>query len=212
MRLNELAVAAVVDPEIQFNEAMRLTTDDDILEICGSFIKGSRGNSRIEFAHFSVHEFLTSAVMPDNSPNEYYVDKESANILMLKSCFSYLRSSLPVSLPRMFEVERIDRFSVHASLTWPIFAQRHPNSSQQVYEFLHSDFFSSWSSICQASSWCPEFIVKSRMSSTQRNSVSAPNPLYVAVSLSLPSVVKMILDKGASPNQEGGLLFYPIFA
>ena len=32
------------------------------------------------------------------------------------------------------------------------------------------------------------------------------------MSLSLPSVVKTILDKGACPNQEGGLRFYPIFA
>jgi len=213
MGLNELAVAAVVDPEIQFNEAMRLTTDDDILEICGSFIKAGRGN-RIEFAHFSVQEFLTSAVMPDNSPNDYYVDEESANILLLKSCFSYLRSSLPVSLPQMFEFERMDKFSFHASLTWPIFARQRPNSSQhEVYEFLHSDFLATWSSIWQASIRPSEFMIKARRPSfKQTNSVSAPNPLYVAVSLSLPSVVKMILDKGASPNQEGGLLFYPIFA
>jgi ankyrin repeat protein len=210
MGLNELAVAAVVDPEIQFNEAMRLTTDDDILEICGSFLKGGRGNRIIEFAHFSVHEFLTSAVMPDNSPNDYYVDKESANVLLLKSCFSYLRSSLPVSLLRRFEVERIDKFSVYASLTWPIFARQHRNSSQQVYEFLHGDFFSSWSSIWQASIWRAKFIRKDRMSSFTQ--ISAPNPLYVAVSLSLLSVVKTILDKGASPNQVGGLLSYPIFA
>jgi len=151
--------------------------------------------------------------MPDNSPNDYYVDKESANILLFKSCFSYLRSSLPVSLPRTFKVERVDKFSVHASLTWPIFARQHSNSSQHVYEFLHSDFFATWSSIWQASTWYPEFIRKDRMPSfTQTNSVWAPNPLYIAVSLSLPSVVKTILDKGASPNQEGGLLFYPIFA
>src|SRR5271168_3690539 len=38
LRLNELAVAAVLDPESEFDEAMRLTSCDDILEICGSFI------------------------------------------------------------------------------------------------------------------------------------------------------------------------------
>ena len=78
--LKELAVAAAIDPESGFDEGMRLTTSADILEICGSFIK--KALNLIELAHISVSEFLTSKIFPDGSPNEYYISKYHANLLL----------------------------------------------------------------------------------------------------------------------------------
>lgn len=213
LNLRDLAVAAVIDPESGYEDSMRLTASDDILEICSSFIQvGPR--EIIEFAHFSVTEFFMSAVLPDGSRNHYHFEPERAHLLLLNSCFSYLcsRSRLPRYVPPLGLRAAVDDFHIHAALSWPQFAQKYPRNasiSQRVYEFLQSNSFTFWSSL-----WYSKSINHYRNRRFYDDYVlpsSAPNPLYVAANFSLPSVVSMLLSNNVSPNQEGGFLNYPIF-
>jgi len=227
LRLTELAVAAVIDSECDFDEGMRLTTSDDILEICGSFVKIER-KSVIRLAHFSVQEFFTSATLPDGSRNDYFLDKELANMQFLKACFSYLRSPQFCSIPSVdpyyltLPTELLkDSFFFRAASYWPRLAHENPTNSQMsrdIFTFLKSSAFTAWAS------W---YYVRTRdsrqwdqapqgpyspISNFEGGMVLRPGPLYVASDLSLPRVVKMMLDQGESPNQKGGRFVYPIFA
>jgi hypothetical protein len=185
LNLRDLAVAAVLDPESEYEDSMRLTASDDILEICSSFIQvGPR--EIIEFAHFSVTEFFMSAVLPDGSRNHYHFEPERAHLLLLNSCFSYLcsRSRLPRYVPPLGLRAAVDDFHIHAALSWPQFAQKYPRNasiSQHVYEFLQSNSFTFWSSL-----WYSKTINHYKNRRFYDDYVlpsSAANPLYVAANL-----------------------------
>jgi len=219
LALKELAVAAVLDPESEFEDAMRLTSCDDVLEICSSFVKLGAGTTIVEFAHFSVTEFLTSAMLPNGAPNEHYVDQESANVLILKACFSYLRSSAYRSLSPYFLSQKqrdwlkTDDFYLYASLTWSQLVRKYPddhNRAQLIYQFLQSNSFSGWSSIW-SHDWLSVTFNDTDLRLPIRGCVLPPTPLYVATEFDLPILVRMILENEGSPNQEGGRHSYPIF-
>ena len=236
LSLNELAVAAVIAPDSDFEEIMRLTTPSDILDICGSFIKMDE-KSVVELAHFSVTEFFMLPRFPDGSTNEYVVDKDEAYRSLLKACFSYLRSPcfalVPYYSTRIHRKALVrDDFYVSASLCWPRLAQSKPHDlamSQEIYTFLNADGFNAWSSFwyfmkkCYSLNFWTWHFVKVRDISrysplpTDTSITWTPrrpmaSPLYVAANLSLPCVVQIILDHGVEPNQQGGELEYPIFA
>lgn len=238
LTLRELAVAAVIDPESDFEEEMRLTTCSDILEICGSFVKMDH-KSVIELAHFSVIEFLTSETLPGGSRNEYFIDKDRANILLLKACFNYLHSSQFASVscdstPTQLKNFVDNDFCLPASICWPYFAQSNPKGlveSKLVCRFLESSAFNSWSSfwdvLWESFSQINRFWAKDPkgpdvedfvlyapnswiLSESQKRSLTPQrhSPVYFAARFSLPCVTKILLDHGLCPNGNGD---YPIF-
>src|SRR5271170_8065363 len=235
LRANELAVAAVIDSKSEFEDGKRLAACDEILEICGSFV--TMDKSMIELAHFSVTEFFKLAVLPDGSTNEYFLDADHAYVLIIKACFSYLNCrrfcSVPYHLTRLQLKELLgDDFYVPASLCWPRLAENHPRNlsiSREICRFLKGNGFNAWSPFwyfmrkCHLLNFWNRQFAKARdislyspfptdISITWNPKRPKPSPLYVAANLSLPYVVKMLLDQGESPNEHGGELDYPIFA
>lgn len=93
LSLHELAVAAVIDPSEDFNEEQNLDTDELILTYCHSFIKFNRYNNFVEVAHISVTQFFTSSSLNDGSPNPYFLDQKIGDLIILKACFMWLKSS-----------------------------------------------------------------------------------------------------------------------
>lgn len=233
--LKELAVAAVIDQDSEFDDGRRLATCDDILEICGSFIRRGKKREIVELAHFSVTEFLASSTLPDGSANECFIDKDQANMILLKACFVYLSSrQFQIQTERKDHDEQIsvllkDDFYPQAACSWPKVAQ--PLSSQahvanSIHQFLKSDGFKGWAMFWRYAigpSHNPEDLNISALPADPdmysfqmavcRIVVPVPhNPLYAATQFSLPLVVEMLLEEGNSPNEPGGPFDYPLIA
>ena len=92
LKLRELAVAIAIDPDDRhFDDSRKLDYDEQILEICSSFVKMDDRTSIVEVAHFSVVEYFTSRTLPgEKTQNPHFMDQISHNAELLNCCLAYL--------------------------------------------------------------------------------------------------------------------------
>lgn len=158
--VRELAVAAVFDPEYDL-EARRLIHPDLILEICGSFVEMEPKTGVLGLSHASVRDFLDSPNLPDESPNEYYINPTTSIPLLLQNCLSYLQlprfsrymdecledlikidnddtEDLPGKLSIALRTIENDDFFVFASWSWVAHAKESTdsNSEEAIFTFV----------------------------------------------------------------------------
>ncbi len=96
LRLDELAIAVMIKPGRRFHIDQKLDSDD-VLGICRSFIKLNEQTNVVEFAHFSVQEYLTARELPVGERNSLvanpdFIDEIAAHTLLMECCFTSLKS------------------------------------------------------------------------------------------------------------------------
>ncbi|UPK90862.1 hypothetical protein LCI18_001797 [Fusarium solani-melongenae] len=85
-----------------------MVTEEEILRRCSSLIRKSQDGNRLEFAHFTVQEFLENRTALGDSPgiDRYLISKQSSNLLLATQCLRFLQLS-------NFETELIEGDTKH---------------------------------------------------------------------------------------------------
>ena len=119
LELKELAIAAVIDPAIEFNEEQRLDNDALVLDYCGSLVKYNSVSKSVEISHISITQYFKWREL-DDMTNPYYLDESECHTLLLKSCFSWL-SSMPFATSLKFgNLEEINASMNHGFTNYAV--------------------------------------------------------------------------------------------
>jgi ankyrin repeat protein len=229
MTVSQLATAAAIDPDLEFDDESRLDEDSKILEICSCLIKKSPDKEIVSLAHLSVREFLTTQTLPDGGTNAYFISEPNGNLLISKACFSYLSSKYFELNPNHSTSLRPseDRFFVYAVHQWREHVSKLSTDGrllQSIIRFFKTGKDRTWLSEWQRQEKSERVglytnfygglhsLGLSSQIGVPVSCLAPPTPLYVAVTMRYPEVMTMLLDEGQDPNERGGYLDYPLFA
>lgn len=230
LTLQELAVAAVINPAIEFDDSQRLDSEELILRYCGSFIKMNPISKVVEISHFSVTQFLTTQNLPDGSINSYYLDETKSHLLLLESCLRWLMSPAFTKGSNCGLDEIIQRFrnglSYYAVFQWPHHGEKSDSDAAgcaSIARFLNSEFFLAWAELWEADelvmdTYSPKDHDVLDKRACRLNEyvgmgwITIPEELYYAARFGLLSLAKMYLNQGAVPDMYGGIYHYPLLA
>ena len=198
LTLDMLHSAIAIDPEDeQLDESNKLDDPKDILEICGSLIRLNPDNTVVEFAHFSVVEWLKAPQLPDQSRNVNFICEAEAHLFTGTASLRYLLwlvQSNPSS----------PSFSLYAARCWIGHIKRGPADDYEKLECgLMRKLFSAnkemdvWLNLSN-----PDFMGRVGLASRHREKFASP--LYYSSLLGLNSVTKWILEQGVEVNAQGG--------
>ena len=140
MSLAEISEALTIDPDNdhQFDVERRLEDPQDLLRICSSLVAtvpqiGEQGTSPgsgeiLQFAHFSVREYLESPRIHDGPAKRYAIQERHSNIFIAEGCIIYLQH-LDVPQKRrkddLFDFLREEYpFAIYAISHWVFHAER----------------------------------------------------------------------------------------
>ena len=202
MSLNEIAEVLTVDmesdPLVDFER--RPQDPQDLLELCSGLVsvspRGWWGKGRVQFAHFSVREYLASLRLDTGPATIFALDEMRANTLIAESCIAYNIQvdsiPIPVKLDRHITYEKYPLWR-YAADKWSIHARNARESGRIV--FLCARLFRSRSTTSQPLSWpgisssLKYLVVEGRFS-----------PLHCAIFFSLPKIMRKLILEGAHVN------------
>ena len=205
MSLVEIAevftVDMVSDTLVDFER--RLEDPQDVLALCSSLVligQGARpGTEALQFAHFSVREFLESPRLDNGPARRFAVDRMRANILMAESCIAYNIQidsiPVPVSLDRFTTYGKYPLWR-YAAEKWDIHAKNARENGRIIS--LCERLFRSRSTTSEPLSWLG-------ISSSLRylNDVEGKfSPLHCAIYFSLPRIMRKLILEGAHINSK----------
>jgi hypothetical protein len=193
---------------------------DDIVEICGSFIRvahlGGQYES-VQVAHFSVTEYFLTQTFSGGTFNPEFISREDGHGVLLASCLTYLSSfrydwRQAQDSRTLYEIVPVDTFErdcttgVHnVAGRWPRIArvvESDPESCQTIVSFLTtSSAFTSWlcyRRLCDYST-IPGWPLNKYYSRHDKPS----DPLYYAARYGLPQVVNRLLRDATDVNPMG---------
>ena len=198
MSLNEIAEVLTVDmesdPLVDFER--RLEDPQDILEFCSSLVSIGQGIGRktetLQFAHFSVREFLESPRLDNGPARKFAVDKMRANILIAESCIAYNIQVVSVKA-------NLDIFMIYQKYPLSIYAQMNWNTHARIAREDGRIIF-----LCERAFR----LDNSELSFRQRfftwhyptDAQGRFLPLHYALYLSLPRIMRKLILEGAPVN------------
>lgn len=198
--------------------------ENEILRWCGSLVRKSSGGHRIEFAHFTVKEFLQDSCSKDLTLSFYAVSDEKIYKLLSSICLRYMTLEDYDHLPEATENEirnilareKSRPFYRHAAKFWPRYVRRQSTECEGATLQYLFDLFQTHKTkkFCL---WAIEFIRHTtfwRSRDFGRNpkiaiwvisSVLRPDftPLHMAAALGLPDLCTHLLERGAKMNLRG---------
>ena len=202
MSLGEIAEVLTVDmegdPLVDFER--RLEDPPDILEICSSLVSVDQGY--IQFAHFSVREFLESPRLDNGPAKRFAVDEMRANMLIAESCIAYIIQVESLLVPaksgrRQIFIDLIDEnypLWQYAGRSW----SKHASNAQENERII---------SLC-------ERLFQSRNTAFGRllwldydlrhltDSQGRILPIHYAIFYSLPRIMRKLVLDGADVNSK----------
>jgi ankyrin repeat protein len=148
LTLKELAVAIALDPDdCEFEKSRKLDDDEQILEICGSFVRMDEHTHIVEVAHFSVVEYFTMRILPGNKEqNPDFMDKMHCHAELLNCCLAYLMfpqfATGPCAVGEVLDRLRHNELLEYAALKWPAHreeVEEQPALQKQVCKFFSNN-------------------------------------------------------------------------
>jgi predicted RNA-binding protein YlqC (UPF0109 family) len=146
LKLKELAVAIALDPDdCEFEKSRKLDEDEQILEICSSFVRMDEHTRIVEVAHFSVVEYFTTRILPGGKEeNPDFMDEMNCHAELLKCCLAYLTFPQFATGPCAMAAQVDDRLRdnellEYAALKWPSHGEEvkeHLAVQQRICKFL----------------------------------------------------------------------------
>ena len=209
MSLDEIAEVLTVDmesnPLVDFER--RLEDPQDLLELCSSLVsispKGSFGKEKVQFAHFSVREYLASARLDTGPARRFALDEMRANTLIAESCIAYNFQvdsvPNPVKLDKSITYEKYPLWR-YAANKWSIHARTAQESGRILY--LCGKLFRS--NGCELPSWL-EIYRNGESSRTNflghvTDTQGRLLPLHCATFFSLPRMIRKLILEGSHVN------------
>lgn len=205
LSLNEIVDVLTVDmesdPLVDFER--RLQDPQDLLEVCSSLVSIRPRNpwekESLQFAHFSVREFLESPRLYNGPLGRFALDKMRANILIAESCIAYSihLDSPQISRDRLVICEDYPLDS-YAANNWGVHARNARENGRIISlceRLLRSDRpeMPAWLGIFNDYHYF-------------RDSQGRFLPLHYAVRFSLPRIMRKLILEGAhvNPKDERG--------
>ncbi|KAH7013160.1 ankyrin repeat-containing domain protein [Ilyonectria destructans] len=198
--------------------------ENEILRWCGSLVRKSSNGYEIEFAHFTVKEFLQDSCPKDHTLSFYAVSHEKIYQFLGSICLYYMTLEDYDHLPEATENEirniltreKSRPFYRRAASSWPRYVHQQSNECQGgTLQYLF-DLFQTHKTkkFCL---WAIEFIrdyvfcdiggfgSNPKMAIWVISSVLRPDftPLHMAAALSLPDLCTHLLERGAKVNLRG---------
>ncbi|RDW93506.1 uncharacterized protein DSM5745_00828 [Aspergillus mulundensis] len=180
-----------------FDPRNRLLDVEDILSICSSLvtIEKSGQGLLVKLSHLSVRDYLVSSHTQAFFRNS--MESETANTAISSICLRYI---LQLDTNCYSDRRIRERFplTTYAVMHWPIHARAAGEGSASVLRLIEELFLLQDESFC---TWV--CLYKNSVSSGWKDHVRARKdrlPLFYASLLGLTGAVKLILDKGISPN------------
>ena len=211
LQLNEIAEVIALDVEgvPRMNIERRFKEPEDILTICSTLITFSgeevKDTVTIQFAHFSVKEYLVSDRIRHGKAKAYSCQETEANLLLANDCIAYLLQfdelhSVTYSTYNEFPL------SSYAALHWFQHVRIVEKGSGAAANLLTMEFLLTrrnallnWIRLHDPDGdWFPMF--REEMESVK----NVLPPLYYASLLGLPQTVRMLLDNGEDINARAG--------
>ena len=142
MSLAEISEALIVDPDDdhQFDLERRLEDPQDLLRICSSLVTtvprrgghlASPGSGEVrvlQFAHFSVREYLESSRIYDGPAKRYAIHETKSNTFLAKSCIIYFANlDVPQNITRKDFLDSLYEeypFAIYVIWYWAFHAER----------------------------------------------------------------------------------------
>jgi Ankyrin repeats (3 copies) len=240
MQLHHVATVACIKPPDEFTTKQKFKDKHGILRIFPTLICVHPDTKVVELCHFSVTQYLKSRVMSDGeTPNKHYLGPKEGNALLMKACFTYLRSAifakpflspLPL-LERQKELKRklADRVAFYMVFGWVNHAKELDEQEicLDVADFLSGDHLPSWSELWELTKlqdyswwqeteeeierheWSQDLLFELSSSSPSRSSIRSG--LYYASRLGFPCVVEALL-KTEAPGEAGAAFASPLMA
>lgn len=196
LEFDELCEAVVVDERhAGVNEEARLLQPEDLLHICSSLIDYNEDKQTVVLAHSSVLLYLTSQQIRDSEVREFYINPDTAHVVLTRKCVSYLCSdSLGVGYcDTIAELDsRWDDWPLleYAVRSWPKHAQLLDEGDIDDFTkgLLLQFFETARRPRCgNFGAWVQAFLPFALLS------IDHSTPLYYASRFGLNTIVKMIL-------------------
>ena len=240
LTLSELATVVAIDSDDDvIDNDKKLDEEEILLDTCTSLIKYNPITRVVELGHFTVREFLLSKVLPDGSPNIYFIDTTQIDAELCKTCITYLMSPPFDQLIISQQVNQLERlfarnpFLFYATLRWPDHARRLsypdplPESHPVLRFFLSGIPFETWShlwqlalsgSLATSASEVLQTIagLKSyqscidRLAQREATVYGLLPSLYYACLFQFSGVAKSLISRGADVNAPQPGRFHPI--
>jgi len=192
------AVAVELGDHPRLNPDGRLLNEDEIRRTCPGLIEvdvDRRGDGpTVRIAHFSVQEYLESERIRQHTAATFSVGKAEAHAEIACICLTYLlEPALSPDSPQEYPL------ALYAAQNWHEHYRgggraKYDIENQAIQLFqCNSDRFENW-----VSTWNVDHYKGERPYGT------VPLPIYYASLLGLEEIVRLLLDKGADVNAQGG--------
>ncbi|KAM0799070.1 ankyrin repeat-containing domain protein [Usnea florida] len=209
LSLKEMAEVLTVDmerdPMVDFER--RPEDPQEVLELCSSLISIVAGNTDnrhvpdteyLQFAHFSVREFLMSPRLDNGPARKFAVDKMRANILIAESCIAYIirLDSVKVNSDDWTVYEKYP-LSRYAADHWHIHVKNARENGRIIS--LLGRLFRSWSTTSELPSWLGTLTFFPELYTDARSRFL---PLHCPIVLRLPRFMRKLIVEGADVNSK----------
>ena len=189
-----------------------------LLTSCSSLIAiVETGHSRVvQFSHFSVKEYLTSARLATSSGDvsRYHVDLEPAHTILAQACMGILLQANVRA--EQNEVEKRSPLAKYAAEHWVTHAQFQSVSSllRKAMEYLFDadkPYFAGWLRLHDIDTYPDDESTSLRLFATP--SPSGATPLYYAALCGFQGLVEhLVIKYPQHVNTLGGCLMTPLFS
>lgn len=198
----------------------------EVLQWCGSLIRASHQDHVVEFAHYTVQEFLEDVCPTHPKLHNYAISDEKAYALLGSLCLRYLTltnydrapEATQSEIQHIMKRKELHPLYEHAAVYWPYYIQRLSNGSRTpthlnvlfrsektanfcswAIEIIHQ-YFSKWSKNSHISS--QHFEKGSEVAIEIIGALLRPDftPLHMAAILGLSNLCAHLLEKGANVN------------
>ena len=202
LQIEEIVEVTAVDTENgpRFSEERRLSDPSDILTICSSLVTIEAETVRL--AHFSVKEYLMSDRIRCGPARKYSIQKVHANVSIAETCLVYLlqfdkANSLTRQTTKEFPLAR------YAAKYWTHHARVAREDAEVMHQLIMELFLSKRDAYVN---WIRLFDPDwpwNQPNITEGLKIVA-SPLYYSSLVGLIESVRLLLEKGADVNAQGG--------
>ena len=204
LEIEEVANAAILDPEAAFDPDKRLFDPNSILEILGSLVTRSSkdgASNVIRLAHFSVQEYLVSQEIKSSKASKFGIIDVIPDLFIAKSCLQYLFYYDESGLKTISRKD-LETFPLleYACLYWYIHAKEIPSEIQKPTDSILRLLLSDTALV----SWLRVHAPDSGENFLFKDPIDIATPLYYASAIGLETVVPLLLEKGADVNANTG--------
>jgi ankyrin repeat protein len=212
-------VAIDVDRDSTFEREEVFEDPMEALEICSSLVSTASDNSNRSLqptrkvamlAHYSVKEYLVSDRIQQGQAARYSMQAAACHSIIARACLGYL-GQLQEPEPRVEDTLGKYKLAQYSARFWSSHAQkvgdRTAETSRAALTLLSKDnaAYLNWIRIHNPDRSGQGFQIGIVLE-------KIPTPLYYATLFGLEEVVRLLVDKGANVNAQGGYFGNPLYA